>query len=91
MRLLAQASQAQEPLGPIAFPDVAYSDIGPIIILVAGAMALLTFASLVRSKPARGFYALFTLCTAGASLISAAWLWHGFDEIGSAPVSRFPT
>jgi len=82
-------AQAAQELPPIAFPDVAYSDIGPIIVLVAGAMALLTIASLVRSKPARGFYALFTVCTAAAALISSAWLWHGLDEEGSAPRFAF--
>jgi NADH-quinone oxidoreductase subunit N len=81
-------AQAQE-LPPLAFPDVAYSDIGPIIILVVGAMALLTIASLVRSKPARGFYALFTVCTAAAALVSSAWLWHGLDQEGSGPRFAF--
>ncbi len=88
MRIPIVAQAAQE-LPPLAFPDVAYSDIGPIIILVVGAMALLTIASLVRSKPARGFYALFTVCTAAAALISSAWLWHGLDEEGSAPRFAF--
>jgi NADH-quinone oxidoreductase subunit N len=78
----ALLAQANEQLPPLIHPKVAYSDIGPIIILVAGALGLLTIASLVRSKPARGFYALFTVCTAGASLISSAWLWLGFGQKG---------
>jgi NADH-quinone oxidoreductase subunit N len=82
-------AQAQDTLPPLAFPKVAYSDLGPVIILVAGAMALLTIASLVRSKPGRGFYALFTVCTAGAALVSSAWLWLGFDDRGSAPRFAF--
>ncbi|HUP87166.1 MAG TPA: NADH-quinone oxidoreductase subunit N [Acidimicrobiales bacterium] len=82
-------AQAQEQLGPLAFPQVAYSDIGPIIILVAGAMALLTIASLVRSKPGRGFYALFTVCTAAAALISSAWLWLRLDDAASGPRFAF--
>jgi NADH-quinone oxidoreductase subunit N len=83
LSLLAQTTPINDNLGPLAFPEVAYSDIGPILILTVGAMALLTFASLIRSKPGRGFYALFTVCTAAASLASSAWLWNGLDEVGS--------
>jgi NADH-quinone oxidoreductase subunit N len=74
---------------PIAFPQVEYSDIGPIIALAAGAMLLLTYASLVRKKPPKGAYALFTLCTAGASLASSAWLWNRFDDAGHGPHLAF--
>jgi NADH-quinone oxidoreductase subunit N len=81
MMLLAQAPQnGPETLPPLTMPDVAYSDIGPMIILVVGAMALLTIASLVKSKPARGFYSLFTVCTAVAALVSSAWLWLDLDD-----------
>ena len=77
MSLLAQAGGQ---LGPLALPPVVYSDIGPIIVLTAGAMVLLTVAALVKSKPPAGFYALFTLCTAAAGLFSSAWLWLTLDE-----------
>jgi NADH-quinone oxidoreductase subunit N len=52
-------------------------------------MAQLTLASLIKSKTARGLYALFTVCTAAASLASAAWLWNGLDEKGSLPRFAF--
>ncbi|HVF32867.1 MAG TPA: NADH-quinone oxidoreductase subunit N [Acidimicrobiales bacterium] len=87
--LLAQGAQGVQELPPLNLPDLAYSDIGPIIVLVVGAMALLTLASLVRTKPPRGFYALFTVGTAAASLVSSAWLWHGLDEEGSGPRFAF--
>ena len=77
--LLAQ----QDPLGPLPTPEVVYSDIGPIIVLTVGALALLTIASLVRAKPARGFYALFTLATCAASSASAAWLWFDVQDEGA--------
>ena len=89
MSLLAQTTPVDETLGPLAFPEVAYSDIGPIIVLTVGAMLLLTFASLIKSKPGRGFYALFTVSTAAAALVSSAWLWHGLDEAGSEPRFAF--
>jgi NADH-quinone oxidoreductase subunit N len=87
MLLLAQTTG--ESLGPIVVPDIAYSDIGPIIAVTVGAMALLTIASLVKSRPPRGFYALFTVVTAAVSLASAAWLWNGLDEPGSPPRFAF--
>ena len=89
MSLLAQTTPINETLGPLAFPEVAYSDIGPIIVLTTGAMVLLTLASLIKAKPGRGFYALFTVCTAAAALVSSAWLWHGLDEVGSEPRFAF--
>ena len=85
----ALLAQAQETLPPLEFPDLAYRDIGPIIILVVGAMALLTIASLVKAKPARGFYALFTVCTSAAALLSAGWLWLDLDNEGSGPRFAF--
>ena len=87
--LFAQTTPPIDELGPLAFPEVAYSDIGPIIILTVGAMLLLTFASLIKAKPGRGFYALFTVSTAAAALVSSAWLWHGLDEVGSEPRFAF--
>ena len=89
LSLLAQTTPVNDELGPLAFPEVAYSDIGPIIILTVGAMLLLTFASLIKSKPGRGFYALFTVSTAAAALASSAWIWHGLDEAGSEPRFAF--
>ena len=83
------AQSTGESLGPIVVPHLAYSDIGPIIIVSVGAMALLTIASLVKTKPPRGFYALFTVVTAAVSLASAAWLWNGLDEAGSPPRLAF--
>ena len=80
MNLLAQ----QEPgLGPLRLPPVAYEEIGPIIVLTVGALALLTIAALVRSKPPRGFYALFTLITCALALGSAAWLWFDVQDDGT--------
>src|SRR5687768_618151 len=87
--LLAQTTPINDNLGPLPFPEVAYSDIGPILILTVGAMLLLTFASLIKAKPGRGFYALFTVSTAAAALVSSAWLWHGLDEVGSEPRLAF--
>jgi NADH-quinone oxidoreductase subunit N len=79
-RLLAQQGGG---LGPLTMPEVVYSDIGPMIVLTVGALALLTIASLVRSRPGRGFYALFTLVTCAVALASAAWLWFDVQDEGA--------
>jgi NADH-quinone oxidoreductase subunit N len=83
--LLAQAQQGsggggQGAAATLHHPPVAYSDLGPVIALTAGALLLLTFRALVSAKPPRGFYALFTVCTAGVALASSAWLWLGFEH-----------
>ena len=74
MSVLAQLA----PLGgdELDKPELVYSDLGPIIIVAAGALALLLLASLVRSRPGRGFYAAFTVGTVVSALVSAAWLWR---------------
>jgi len=78
--LLAQQGQ-QAPAGPVLrHPPLAFSDIGPVIALTAGALILLTLRALVAGKAPRGFYALFTVCSAGVALASATLLWLGFDE-----------
>src|SRR5688500_13871276 len=93
MGLLTQATQAaqaaKEQLPPLALPDLAYADIGPMLILTAGAMILLTIASLDSRKPGRGVYALFTVCTAGGALGASAWLWNGLDDAGAGPRFAF--
>jgi NADH-quinone oxidoreductase subunit N len=80
IRLLAQEGGG---LGPLTMPEVVYSDIGPMIVLTVGALALLTIASLVRTRPGRGFYALFTLTTCAVALGSAAWLWFDVQDEGA--------
>ena len=68
--------------GPLAHPPLAYSALAAPIILVVGALALLTLASLVQTRPPKGFYALVTVCTGGAALVAAAWLWNDVRHHG---------
>ncbi|HEX7166330.1 MAG TPA: NADH-quinone oxidoreductase subunit N [Acidimicrobiales bacterium] len=82
LALLAQLGQAEPVpvpegggLGPLRTPPMAYADIGPMIALTVGALVLLTYAALVRRKPGRGVYALFTLLTCAVALGASAWLW----------------
>jgi NADH-quinone oxidoreductase subunit N len=76
-----QQPPGEGPAVPVLrHPPLAYSDLGPVIALTVGALALLTLRALVSRTAPRGLYALFTVCTAGVSLASAAWLWLGFDD-----------
>jgi NADH-quinone oxidoreductase subunit N len=76
-------AQLESPLGPLQMPAVNYEDIGPMIIVTVGALALLTIAALVQSKPGRGFYALFTFVTCAVALGSSAWLWFDVQDEGT--------
>jgi len=86
VRLLAQGAGE---LGPLNLPPVAYSAIAPMIVLVVGALGLLTIASLVRSRPPKGFYALYTVCTAGLALVSCLYLWRSLSGTGQGPRLAF--
>lgn len=71
----ALLAQAGTQLRPLQLPQVEYSALGPVLVLVAGAMALLTLASLVRARLPAGSYALVTVVTSGAALVWSVWLW----------------
>ncbi|HEX2850059.1 MAG TPA: NADH-quinone oxidoreductase subunit N [Acidimicrobiales bacterium] len=75
-------AQATSPLGPLVHPNVEYSNLGPILALVVGALVLLTVASLVPGRRGRGFYSILTILAAGVSLGWSAWLWHFIDQKG---------
>jgi NADH-quinone oxidoreductase subunit N len=79
--MLAQIGPDPE-LGPLRTPEIPYSDLGPVIILVTGAMLMLTYVSLVRRRPPAGTWAVFTLGTAGSAMASAAWLWGDVRDEG---------
>ena len=67
--ILAQVP-TQRP--PLQIPHVEYSAMLPFLIMIGGALVLLTGASLVRKRPPQGVYALFTVAVGGASMI-ATW------------------
>jgi NADH-quinone oxidoreductase subunit N len=80
MALLAQAGTQ---LGPLPLPQVEYSALGPALVLVGGAMALLTVASVVRSRLPDGSYALVTVVASGAALVWSVWLWGDVARRGA--------
>src|SRR5687768_9999094 len=76
--LLAQAT------GPVLVdsPSVAWWGLLPLIILAAGALLLLTVASLVKPLP-RGFYALWTIAVAIAAFIATIPPWTRVHHHGA--------
>ncbi len=60
----------------IELPAVDYANFAPELILVIGALALLTAGTFLRRRRLGSTYAIFTVLTAGAALVSTAFLWH---------------
>ena len=77
--MLAQVP-TQRP--PLVLPHVEYSAMLPFLIMIGGALALLTVVSLLHRRPPQGVYTLFTVAVTGASMVAAwnRWLFvrhHG--------------
>ena len=79
MMLLAQATTADTP---IRFPAVEYSELLPEIILVAGALLLLSIASLSRRRRGPGLYAGLTVACGLGAVVASAFAWDRVGEEG---------
>lgn len=69
----------------IVTPSIDWSALWPVIVLALGAVLLLTFSSLLRGKPLKGIYAVYTVVVAGAAMATAVPLWgkvQGWTEVG---------
>ena len=69
----------------IVTPSIDWSALWPVIVLALGAVLLLTFSSLLKGKPLKGIYAVYTVVVAGAAMATALPLWgkvQGWTEIG---------
>jgi NADH-quinone oxidoreductase subunit N len=72
LTLLAQATPEVEQ---IPTPSIEWAGLVPGIILAVGALLLLTISSLVKGHLFRGFYAVYTIVIAAASIIAVLPLW----------------
>ncbi len=79
---LMAATSTSSGVGPITLPHVEYSAILPELILIGGALVLLSFHALTRSRPPRGTYLGLTLAAAFASLGASCWLWQDIGAHG---------
>jgi NADH-quinone oxidoreductase subunit N len=72
-------------LGHLQLPHVEYHFLAPFLILVGGALGLLTLSSLIRPRWSRGLYAGWTIV---AALAAMGWTWHLWGQVvghGRAP------
>ncbi|MDQ6615936.1 MAG: NADH-quinone oxidoreductase subunit N [Actinomycetota bacterium] len=53
-----------------------YRYVAPELILIGGALLILTVSALLPKRSRRGFWMLLTVIVGLASLASAAWTWH---------------
>jgi NADH-quinone oxidoreductase subunit N len=87
--VLAQLTPLPEDTGNgIDVPEVAWDALGPILVLVAGALLLLTLSALVpRERHPRGIYAGFTVGTALFAIGAAVPLWVRVQDADRGPFS----
>lgn len=77
--VLAQGEVEQLPT-----PSIEWTGLLPLIILGAGAVVLLTIASVARGRLFRGFYAIYTVAVALAAIIASVPVWarvQGWSEV----------
>ena len=63
------------PIVPIATPEVAWSGLAPVVVLLVGGILLLTIASLTPKGPQTRWYAPYTVVVALIAAVSAVPLW----------------
>ncbi len=64
------------PPQALQLPAVNFADFAPALILVIGALVLLTGGTFLRGRRVGSVYAIFTVLTAAGSLVSTAFVWH---------------
>jgi len=63
-------------------PQVEYSLLLPLLILIGGAVLLLVAAALVPKRAGTAWYSRFTILTGAASIVSSAFLWFRLRDDG---------
>ena len=76
---MTSAVLAQE-LGAIDKPEIEWSAITPVLILIGGALVLLTVSALMDRRPPRSTYAVFTVVTCAAAVVASVLLWDRVQD-----------
>lgn len=72
----------------VRVPDVSWAALAPILVLVGGALVLMTVASLVpRDRHPRGLYAAFAVLTALGAVAAEIPLWVRVQDADRGPFS----
>jgi NADH-quinone oxidoreductase subunit N len=70
---------------PVATPEIAWSAIIPLLVLVGGALLLLTIAALSSARWPRGVSTFITFVTASVAAISSVGLHHRVTDAARGP------
>ena len=83
-------AQAQPPSVPntLLHVHVEYSRLLPEIILIVGALAMLTLSSLVKRRARPGLWPMCSTAVSLAALGTSFWLWHQVDIHGQSLAVR---
>src|SRR3954470_17782473 len=84
--VLALLAQADTP-DQIDVPHIEWAALLPFMVLVVGAIVLLSVASLMRNRLPEGFFATFTVVTALGGIVAAVPLWDRVQDAGRGPFS----
>ena len=86
--LLASIGQAlPNPADPIDRPEIAWAAVLPVLVLIGGALVLMSISALLRSRPIEGFYAVATSVIAGCSIIASLNQWQRVQDVVRGPYS----
>jgi NADH:ubiquinone oxidoreductase subunit 2 (subunit N) len=78
--VLPQSLVLAQELGAIDKPDIEWSAITPVLLLIGGALLLLTVSALVPRRPPRSAYAIFTVVTCAAAVVASVLLWDRVQD-----------
>lgn len=70
---------------PLATPQVEWSTLLPVLILLGGALLIMVVGSLTPRRPSLAWHAPATIATAAAAIVSSAFLWFRVRDDG--PIS----
>lgn len=71
-----------EAFPPVQTPTIPWADLSPLLVVVGGALAILTLVAVARARWPRGLWALLTLVIAAASLAASLVLWNDVQDNG---------
>ena len=71
---------------PLELPKVEWAQLAPELILIGGALVLLTVGTFFRGRGGSSAYAYFTVAVAGAAMVSTVGLWQDVTGDGGRPV-----
>jgi NADH-quinone oxidoreductase subunit N len=83
--LAAPLQSADEVFEPIVTPEIEWSTVVPLLVLVGGAMALMVLTAVTRRRLFDGFYPLATSVTAIAAAVTTWPIWDRVQDPAQGP------